>query len=361
MQTSFFNSASTLRWIVFCTLYFCSLNASFAQAQLAVSGNSRVINNGNESFTTSNFTDFGVAINKSIDVSANQINRTFILFNTGNADLNVSNIALYDPLNFFNIEKNATGIIGAGQTAELSINFNSHQFGTAYARVTIQSNDANGDFTFFIRGVNAECNTNNCWGFEETDQNVCGGNGNCIAKDVCQCSDGYTGTNCQTPILWEDGTVTQTRQFDFSQHIVVGPELSDPKAVYTIDVKINSSDHFPSSKGYSFGVISVPPNDLTHEVGDDAYEYGYLASGELLNDGIMHSFGNPIDVGDTFRTVYDAISKTITYYVQKGSQGDFVLLGDGPAFTNVQPKPHTILKFATSVRCFGFCSITLMH
>lgn len=43
---------------------------------------------------------------------------------------------------------------------------------------------------------------NSCFGVDASRRTVCSGHGKCIANDKCECSDGYTGNQCQYPICF---------------------------------------------------------------------------------------------------------------------------------------------------------------
>jgi hypothetical protein len=42
----------------------------------------------------------------------------------------------------------------------------------------------------------SNCDISSCYGFNSTDDNVCGGNGECIDKDTCICDGGFSGAQC---------------------------------------------------------------------------------------------------------------------------------------------------------------------
>jgi alpha-tubulin suppressor-like RCC1 family protein len=41
-----------------------------------------------------------------------------------------------------------------------------------------------------------ECQFTTCFGINSTNTNVCSGNGNCTSPNICQCKSGYDGNNC---------------------------------------------------------------------------------------------------------------------------------------------------------------------
>ncbi len=358
MHLRFNQKVSLHKLLVF--LLFLLFLASYAKSslgsQLQVKGNGTSIATNSSAFSESNFTDFGVVFNEDVSVSANQLQRTFVLTNTGSTALVISDIKLEDEKNFFNITTNAVGTLNPNDSANLTINFNSHAFGLAFAEVVIESNDPNGPFRFFIKANNIECNSFKCFGKSPDDPTVCNGKGQCLAQNVCSCQSLYVGTNCQTPVRWSDGTTVAKASFDFTPRIFIGPELTDPNEVYQIKIRIDSKTIFPGTKGISIAVFSSPPSDISHDLGQLPNEYGYISStGQTFSNGVLDTYGSAYGVGDIILIEYDVPNNTLNYAVQKSGQSTFVPQGSGPAFIGLSPAAGKTLHLGLSVTCFGYC------
>ncbi|WP_288368809.1 DUF1573 domain-containing protein [uncultured Roseivirga sp.] len=348
------NQKKILHKLLVFTVFLIPFTEEF-QPQLELAGNNASIASGSRTVSEANFTDFGITYNKTVSVNENQIERTFVLTNTGNSDLVISEIRLDDDRNFFEITTNAEGTLAPNESANLTINYTSHSFGLAFAEVIIESNDSNGPFRFFVRALNIECNSLKCFGTLADDANACNGKGTCLADDVCSCVSLYTGTQCQTAIRWSDGTLVAKAGFDFTPRIFIGPELNDPNQVYSIKIRIDGLTIFPGSKGISIGLGTLP-SDMAHDIGANANEYGFLSTtGEKFSNNALTAFGAAYGVGDTILIEYDAPNNKLSYAVQKAGTPAFVPQGSGPAFTITTPENGESLYLLLSVTCFGSC------
>jgi hypothetical protein len=328
---------------------------TFAQAQLNVSGNGNEISRFSASFRSDNFTNYGAVFNTADDVDANQLSKTFTIENDGDADLEITNIHLVDAHSFFDITSTTSATLAQGETLDLTIHFNAHKFGVGFARVVIESNDAGGEFFFYIKAKNIFCdNSFECFGRPSEDPSVCSGNGTCTAANTCDCDPLITGTNCQIPIRWSTGDIVASASFDFTPRVFIGPRLSDPNAVYEIKVSINALDNFPGSLGISIGLLNVPAPDMVHNIGTFAGEYGYVSStGETFARGSIREYGASFDQGDIVHVIYDAPNENLIFALQK--QGSANVMSQGVAFTSTEVFSGKKLHFGMSVTCFGAC------
>jgi hypothetical protein len=325
--------------------------------RLEVYGNFLTIAANNSSFSADNYTDFGTVFNRTASVDYTQLSRTFVLVNGGSSNLVISEIRLEDEQNFFDITTSAVGTLSPNESAELVINFNSRAFGLAFAEVVIESNDPNGSFRFFIRAKNVECNSTKCFGKLPSDPTVCNSFGTCIGQNTCSCAPLYAGTNCQTPIRWNDGNTLVQAGHDFSPRITIGPELTDPNEVYRIKVAINKLSLFQDTE-VSIGVGSSPPGDLAHDIGQIDREYGYLSSGRLYSNGVHSDYGIGYGEGDVVLIIYDLPQNKLSFAVKKAGTHEF--LPQGEAFTGLIARPGKSLHLMLSLTCFGECELELV-
>lgn len=342
---------------LFC-LILLSFNVQlFAQAQIEVSGNGNAISNGSFTFSTDNFTDFGAVFNTPDEVDVNQQEKTFTITNNGDADLVISDISLVDVKSYFDITTNATGTITSGNSADLVINFNSHAFGLGFAEVRITNNVTSEPYTFFISAKNIACESGECFGVAEDAVNVCSGRGTCVSKDVCECEATVGGINCQTPYRWDDGSLTVTRNLDFTPQLIIGTELDD-QSVHEVIVEIKTSSKFPGSQGVTFGLVNNPPSDTNHPIGVYGLEYGYISNGKRIADNNQASYGDTFDVGDQIKLIYDGPNNTLSFAVKKSGETEFTLQGDGSAFSDLDFGDSNP-AFAISFQCLGGCEYVI--
>lgn len=277
------------------------------------------------------------------------------------------------------IRINGTGFTGAtvvtfGGTAASSFTVNSDTqitatIGTGSSGVvsvtTADGTAMHNGFNFIEDGFFVSSNIENditCFGVSDTDPFVCSGNGQCVAPDGCQCSALSQGTLCQIPIRWGDGTTTVSSSFDFSSRLFIGSELSDPNAVYSIAIKINEQTLLQQSRGTSIGLIQTPSPDTSHDVGFLSREWGYLNNGQKFSQNLAQAFGDPYGVGDTILMKFDYSNETLSFYLKKAGETDFVLQGGGPAFSGVSVESSSKgLSLALSVTCFGSCNYQIVE
>lgn len=330
---------------------------AFAQAQIEVSANSNPVANGSIAFSTENFTDFGAVFNPPDDVNGNQVEKTFTITNNGDADLVISDISLVDVKSYFAITTNATGTITSGNSADLVVNFNSHAFGLGFAEVRITNNVTSEPYTFFISAKNIACESGECFGVADDAANVCSGRGTCTGADTCECNATYGGYNCQTAYRWDDGSLTVTRSLDFSTQLILGSELDD-QSVHEVIVEIKTSPQFPGTFGLVFGLVSNPPTDTSHPIGSIEGEYGYISDGNSFANDQQASYGDAFDAGDQIKLIYDGPNNTLSFAVKKSGETEFILQGDGPAFSDLDFGDSNP-AFAISLQCLGGCEYVI--
>lgn len=106
-----------------------------------------------------------------------------VTFTNSSGDPNVATLAnISGPTNTFDL------IDGIGQIDHVDINVDAPGQ-VVYDACVNQFCDAN-VLTFLI-------NDHFCYGVDASDQNVCGGHGQCVDENTCSCQDGYSGTSCQ--------------------------------------------------------------------------------------------------------------------------------------------------------------------
>lgn len=136
-----------------CDLDDVSITASATpQPEIDITGNANPILTGDTTPTTTDFTDFG-----SVSVGA-PLQRSFIIANSGTADLSVSSVAFVGGnAADFSVTTSPTGTISAGQDRTLTITFTPSASGVRTTKVRIVNNDSNENpFEFDIRG-NGSC------------------------------------------------------------------------------------------------------------------------------------------------------------------------------------------------------------
>ena len=359
-RNSFFRLAQTAtnlpvfglsQWVLGLLVVLLSTSA-FAQPQLTISGNGNSIEAGSTAFSGDNYTDFGSVFNNPLTPSGETVSRTFVLTNSGDAELSISSINLEDPDSFFELAGGYATNIPAGQSEEITLTFTSVRYGNGFAQIKINSNAANhAEYTFFVRGRNIECGEI-CFDVASNDDAVCSGQGSCTATDTCECNGLYGGTQCQIEYKWSDGgLVVEYSSIRSAPGLWIGSTLSDPDAIYAITIRIDLMNTFGVTVPH-VGVLQVPPVDLLHHLGSQPNEYGYRANGNKIDssnspNGI--AYGTSYEAGDSVQIRYNAQTGELSFAVQKGSEGEFV--DQGVAYT-IFPEEGAEFAFALSTTSF---------
>ncbi len=163
------------------------------------------------------------------------------------------------------------------------------------------------------------------------------------------------------PVVWSDGTQIAEAGFDFNPQLFRGPQFNDPKGIYTVDIKVLEANIFPQSRGYSVGLMQVPSDDYSHDLGTTADEWGYRSIGEKENNGVGEAFGAEYEVGDIVRIHYNAVTEVLNFYLKKAGQTEFVKQGTDDAYTNVKAASGGFLHAGASIKCIASCKFELVE
>ncbi|WP_179352958.1 GEVED domain-containing protein [Winogradskyella vidalii] len=117
--------------------------------EIAIYGNDNPISNGATTTLASNYTNFGV-----FDIGSGALERTFVIINEGNLDLNLSSpyISLSGSTEFTVITQPSETVIGAGESTSFVIGFDPSIDENISAIVSVNSDALEAPFTFTIEG-----------------------------------------------------------------------------------------------------------------------------------------------------------------------------------------------------------------
>ncbi|MDM8001715.1 MAG: choice-of-anchor D domain-containing protein, partial [Bacteroidota bacterium] len=125
----------------------------YAGPEMEVWGNSNLINDGDLSPTTIDYTDFG-----NTPVCNTTIVHTFTIQNTGGANLTISSVTITGTnSNDFSITSSPSDTVEGGSSTTFQVTFNPSASGTRTATLTVNNNDSDESaYDFAIRGTGTE-------------------------------------------------------------------------------------------------------------------------------------------------------------------------------------------------------------
>ncbi len=127
--------------------------------EISIQGNSIIIEDGDATPTTSNYTDFG-----SVEAASGTITRTFTIQNTGTSTLSLTGTSPYIAINGthaadFSVTSIPSASINLGESATFQITFDPSEYGMRRASVSIANDDSDENpYNFDIQGegINSE-------------------------------------------------------------------------------------------------------------------------------------------------------------------------------------------------------------
>ena len=149
-------------------------------------------------------------------------------------------------------------------------------------------------------------------------------------------------------------------------------ELGD---TYIWQFEIVANEWYVSPPGFNFGVAVNPlpknnDNMIPHELGQLALEWAYRGSdGQTYSNNIKTPWGRPFgEIGDQIRFVFDTASGSLWVYSKLVGEDEFMLEGDGPAFTDL-PTPEVVEANGVikgfhpmmSVACAMLCTVKVVQ
>jgi hypothetical protein len=122
--------------------------------EMSITANNNPVDNGSITPTVDNNTDFG-----NVDINTQTVSKTYTVQNTGNYDLNFTNIpnVIIAGNSEFIVENQPTNTVASGANTTFTIKFDPSTTGEKTATVSIASNDSNDNpYTFTIKGTGTE-------------------------------------------------------------------------------------------------------------------------------------------------------------------------------------------------------------
>ena len=314
--------SSTTTYYVETSTPFCTsptrtaVIATVAEPEIAITGNSVLISDGDLTPTTADWTTFG-----SMEISTGTITKTFTILNTGNAPLLIGTISIGGPnASDFSINTFPSLVIASGSSSTFSVNFNPNIIGLKNATLSISNNDANENpYDFAIQGTgiqsffdsdgdtvfdNFDIDDDNDGITDITEENNCNNsNGSKVNYKFLNETFGTGGRtasftanyNATTTYCYEDGIVgsnTPDCQFQSSKILddgeytvvskITGTTASDPENIHGDLAWYNGEDHTPGDTNGRMAVFNASFTPGTF--------YETTITGVLSNLPITYSF-----------------------------------------------------------------------
>ncbi|WP_298327495.1 DUF4347 domain-containing protein, partial [Asticcacaulis sp.] len=207
-----FASTSHSLWYLYFQSFGVTGSAAPSLPEIAVTGNSTNITDGDTTPSTTDHTDFG-----STAVAGGTVERTYTINNTGPGALNISSITLSNTTDFSFVGTNPTSI-AAGQSATVTVRFDPASAGSKTSTLTINSNDSDEaafDFRLTGTGVAGPSITSATYNASTNVLTVTGDsltNGGAIDETKLT----LTGQGGSTYTLTETGAITASSATSFS-------------------------------------------------------------------------------------------------------------------------------------------------
>ncbi|MGB0431027.1 MAG: choice-of-anchor D domain-containing protein, partial [Bacteroidia bacterium] len=267
--------------------------------EIKISGNSTEILSGDDTPSSTDYTDFGDAL-----VTSGTVSKSFTIENTGNSTLTLSGSSPYVSISGtnssdFSVTYTPSNSIAIGSSTKFKIEFNPSDSGTRTATISIANDDSDENpYTFDIEGEGVE-----------PEIKISGNNTEIVDGDDTPSSTDHTdfgnvlassGTVSRTYTIENTGTSTLTLNGTSTSYIkITGTNSSDftvTSQPSSATISANSSLTFviefdPSATGTRTATISASSDDS-----DEGF-YNFDVEGEGIEPEIKIS-GNSTEIAD---------------------------------------------------------------
>lgn len=274
---------------------------------IALSGNSTNIANGDVTPATGDGTNFG-----SYDISAGAVSTTFTITNSGNQTLTLSNPVLSGATSEFTITSMPASLsLAAGATATFTVAFDPTSTGTKNAVVTIASNDPDENpFTFSITGT----------GVSTPEMEIRGGSPAIAITDGDGTPDTADGTNFGG-VYVQSGTISQiftihnlgSATLTLSGGVTIGGTNASDFSVTSIGTSVAAGGTLqftvtfdPNALGTRTATISISNNDSN----ENPYNFSIQGTGNAYNDSDGDGVTDEADIDDDNDGIRDTDEQT---------------------------------------------------
>ena len=302
----------------YATSTVCSFTVGSTSPEMIITGNSLSITDGDDTPSTSDYTDFG-----STDVASGTVVRSFTIQNTGTGALNLSGSPMVvSSSSEFVVTQPASSTVAASSSITFNVTFNPSGSGTRSATLSIANNDASENpYNFSIQGVGTA---------PEPEMSVSGNSVEIVDGDATPSTSDHTDygfADINTGTLTYSYTITNQGLAALS--LSGSPIVTSSSSDFTItqpsvsSIAASGSTTFqvtfnPTATGTRTATISIANNDTN----ENPYNFTVQGCGTSQNlvagDIAFIGYNSDDPDGFTFIALNDIPTTEMIYFTEEG-------------------------------------------